>query len=329
MKRTKLFVCALGAVFSGCGGDDSGTSADVPPAVCMPTNACVCADNGPPDFSRAGTGAPTDGSTDEQRAALQRTNYWRTAAGLPPINANAELEAAASAHSQFMATTMASCWSGAHNEVSSCTGFTGASPGARATHAGYRANALGEVINWNATPTAAIDGWIWTVYHRTPFTDIGYTEAGYGTAEGPYNGRPGHHNTMDFGRPAGTPTPTQMGVVVFPPPGTTDVPPAFNGNLEGPTPPMPASGRWPSGTVISLNFPTDNYEVTEHKLYDSLCNEVAHSYFTSATDSNNHNRRFVFFYANAPLTTHNDYTVRVSATVNGEPWTKTWQFRTR
>ncbi len=320
---------ALAGLLAGCGGDGaSGGGGGAP--TCQPVNVCTCADDGPPDFSHETDGVPAVGATDLQRAALVRANHWRTAAGLPPINGNAMLADAAKAHTLFMAGNPSTCWPGAHFETMGCGGFTGTSPGARVQAAGYHFASVGEVINWEDTPAAAIDGWIWTVYHREPFTDIGYVEAGFDEEVGPLNGRPNaHHNTMDLGRSLGVAVPAQTGVAVFPPAGTTGVPPAFQGNLEGPTPPLPASGRWPSGSVISLDFPSSNFTVASHQIYNSFCEPVPHTYFTTANDPNNHNARFVYFYANQPLNHAETYTVEVHATVDGADWSRTWKFHTQ
>ncbi len=282
----------------------------------------------------------SESSSESQQAALIRTNYWRTAAGLAPLNANAQLEQAAMAHSTFMASNAASCWPGAHFEnQAGCNGFTGRAPIDRVNATGYRASAEGEVINWEATVPRAIDGWIWTVYHRTPFQDPTFTETGFAAAPGMPGDSRRFHTTMEFARPQGASSSALTDVSVFPPPGTTGVPTAFQGNLEGPTPPTPATGRWPSGTVISLMFPTNEFTIETHKLYDGQCQEVAHSTFRSSRaaastvadaqpDTNNSNPRFVFLYGDVRLTTNTQYTVEMRGTLNGAAWSRVWAFTT-
>ncbi|MFO0609101.1 MAG: CAP domain-containing protein [Polyangiales bacterium] len=306
-----------------------------PPRECPPgPNVCACADEGPPDFSRKSDGVASESSDDVQQQALTRTNHWRTAAGLAPLNANAQLEQAAVAHSRFMASNAASCYPGAHNEVSAgCMGFTGASPAARIMAAGYRPSLAGEVINWETTPTRAIDGWIWTVYHRTPFQDPSYTEVGFGSVRTART-----NNTMEFARRSGQQGQTLTAPSLFPPPGTEGVPTGFQGNLEGPTPPVPLStGRWPSGAVVSVMFPSNTFTLTTHKLYDGMCREVVHSAFRAASapemegvqaDPSNSNRRFVFLYGDARLQTNTRYTVELRGTVDGAPWSRVWAFTT-
>jgi uncharacterized protein YkwD len=343
--RTFFFSLAVMTV-AACSSDNVPTMASdagmVGPRECPPgPNVCACAFAGPPDFSRATEGTPSDTSDDFMRAALERTNYWRTAAGLDPVNASDKLERAALAHSRFMAANVSACWPGAHRQsnASNCTGFTGVTPSDRIQAEGYRLVQTGEVINWESTPARAIDGWIWTVYHRTPFQDPSYTEVGFAAAPG----RPGDmrrfHNTMEFARPSGASSRALTEVSLFPPPGTTGVPAGFRGDLEGPTPPLPEGGAWPSGQVISLMFPSNDFTITTHTLYDATCNEVAHSTYRAASvsearivnslpDMNNRNERFVFLYANRALTRNTQYTMEVRGTVQGTAWSRVWSFTT-
>ncbi len=312
-------------------GTDVGTVTDtgVPDVMGMDagpcTNVCTCADMGPPDFTGEGTGSPSASSDASQRAALVRANHWRTAMGLPPINANANLERSASAHSNFMANNPSSCWPGEHYEQSSCAGYTGYSPFDRMTAAGYSWSAASETIDQDPTPESAIDDWIWSVYHRMPFTQIVYPDTGFAAVAGGGS----TYNTEDFAAPLSGGMATQSGVLVFPPPGTTGVPAQFEGDLEGPTPPAPMStGAWPSGPVVSLNFPDMNFTVTDHQLYDGSCNPVVHSYFDATTDTNTQMLypEFAYLYADVPLHPGETYTAEITATVDGAAYHRAWRF---
>src|SRR5206468_5544262 len=132
-------------------GEDGGAAASADGGVSC-ASPCGCAERGPPDYSRADSGRPsTDGGAD-QRAALSRANRWRTAAGLPPLNGHAQLERAAQAHAAYLAgNAQTQCWQNPHSEASTCTGFTGVSPGPRAAAAGYRYRVVSEDIDWRPT----------------------------------------------------------------------------------------------------------------------------------------------------------------------------------
>ncbi len=298
-------------------------------------NPCACAERDPPDFGCAQSGRPSAASTDAQREGLTRANYWRTAAGLAPFDAQAQIEQAAQAHAHFMATTaQRTCWPGVHNEVmAGCTGFTGISPGDRMATAGYQFSNWAEVINWEPTPSASVDGWIWTVYHRQPFMAWRLNEEGFGVEMGPFGTRTASHDVMDFGTPragGGTAPPAP---IVFPPPGLRDVPPAFRGDFEGPTPPAPAGGRWPSGTVISVHFPSNGWTIASHELFLApACTAVPHTFNTFMNDANlsrSGPSNDVFMYANTALQPSTEYVVRVNGMWNGQPWGRTWAFTTR
>ena len=101
---------------------------------------------------------------------------------------------------------------------------------------------------------------------------------------------------------------------------------------EGPTPPLPATGRWPSGPVITVTFPSQEFELTVHKVYDASCAEVPSSYFSARTsdDPNVRSlaRRIAFFYPDAPLAASSEYTVEARGTVDGQAWSRVWRFTT-
>ncbi|MBK8172485.1 MAG: CAP domain-containing protein [Sandaracinaceae bacterium] len=308
-------VCGDGACNGGegCGScaDDCGPCASV----------CESALNGPPNYSGENSGASAAGASAQQNLALVRANHWRTAAGLPAFDANASINTAAQAHAHFMATTPESCHAGAHNEVSSgsCPGFTGANPWDRMNAAGFDGYAYAEVIDWETGANDAVDGWIWTVYHREPFMDITYNVVGYGTED--------DNNVMDFG---GTRSPSNLPEsepALFPVPGQTAVNPSFNGAYEGPMPPVPDDGSWPSGTVVSVSFPSD-MTITSHALYDAGCNPVAHSAHSPADDSNAGDG-FFYMYANSPLEADTLYTAEVHAMIGSTPWSAIWSFTTQ
>lgn len=211
------------------------------------------------------------------------------------------------------------------------------------TAAGYNWSRAAEVINWESDVDRAIDGWIWTVYHRQPFMDWRLVEIGYGREQGLLNGRTVYHNVMDFGAPrSGSMAQAPSAPVVFPVPGQSDVPPAFRGDLEGPTPPAPggSGGPWPrgvaSGTVISVHFPVSDWQVTAHRLFvhnGAACTEVPHTFVSKENDPNLNRGGMgandVFMYANEPLAARTEYVVQVEGTVNGAPWSRTWAFTTR
>jgi hypothetical protein len=271
------------------------------------------------------------GADANQQQALIRANQWRTAAGLTPLNANAEVQQAAAAHAHFMTINPSGCYPGSHMEVmtsgsTTCAGFTGAQPWDRMATAGYKIQTASEVIDSASDGTTAVDGWIWTVYHRMPFMDAQYLDTGFGLE--------GKNAVMDFGTLLTAKAGTTTVNAVYPLPGQTAVKPDFNGSTEGPTPLPPTSTKkWPSGTVISVTFSKDNYTITSHALYDSACQPVVHSahgYFDDPVlQTELQDKKFFYMFSDAPLAHGMTYTASVSAMVGGAAWSQTWSFTTQ
>jgi hypothetical protein len=218
-------------------------------------------------------------------------------------------------------------------------GFTGVGPGDRLTAAGYSWGNVSEVINWEADPQHAVDGWIWTVYHREPFLNYQLIETGFAETSGTLGGRPSQFNVMDWAAPLGSNGNPPPDPIVFPVPGQTGVPNSFAGYLEGPTPPSPTgTNPWPSGvhsgTVVSIHFPGMNRTITDHHIFynaGGACMDTPHTYVASETDTtlNRFMSPDVFMYANQPLQGGTEYVVQVTGTVNGNPWTRAWAFSTQ
>lgn len=328
--RRPWIALALSLLPLGCGDADTTGSTNTPPANALPcVGACCTAERSLATDLDAHPGALLPTATDAQRLAFARVNRWRRGMGLSPLNQNAQLQAAAQAHSDFMASNpQASCWPGGHDENPACPGFTGAGPAARVTAAGYRPSASSEVIDFDDDPEQSIDTWMWSVYHRVPFTTGTYLEAGWATA----TGRGATRNTMELGRALTAQAIPPARPAVFPLPGQDGVPIAFFGQRESPTPPPPNTHAWSeaaSGPVVTVTFPTTAFTVTAHRLYDGDCAEVAHSYFDAQSDRQlNARSAAVYLYADRQLARATVYTVSMEGTSGGAPWQRTWSFRT-
>lgn len=325
---------------SGCGdgggGDGNNMMQPMPdllPEAC--NNPCeavlgVCPDKGPPDYAKAMGAKHAPSSDDDQKAAIDRANYFRVSMGLPPFDGNDLINKAAIAHAEFLAKNQRrSCYPDSpHDEVEGCPGYTGFDVKSRLTTAGFKGSPVSEVITEGPiNPAAAVDNWIFSVYHRLPFADFRLTQAGFGISD---------RWVMNFGTPAGTPTPTAPGIIVFPVPGQIEVPPEFEGFTETPTPPGPAGqDPWPqgvpSGQVISVHFPSLAGMVTEHKLYNATdgCTPVDTTYTDDRSDPALMGTHSAFFYADEPLAPNTVYVVQVKGMFNKEGFTRTWSFTTQ
>jgi hypothetical protein len=268
--------------------------------------------------SDAGSQPPT-----EQEVALARVNAWREQAGFAPLVGNEKLHKAADNHAKFVATNPRSCAPGLHDEVESCAGYTGASPGDRMHTVGYNWSTYLEAMNGGeGSPEAAVDGWLWTVYHRLVLFWPDITEGGFSCQN--------DICVLDVARPSGTSAPSVSEPIVFPTPDMSDVPRGWDGSTELPTPPAPSHG-WPSGPVVSLHFPQVwTIETATLARSDALDTHLPIQLLTPETDSNlpNISTADAFLYAESPLDGNTSYTVRVEGTVNSTAWSKTWSFTT-
>jgi hypothetical protein len=163
---------------------------------------------------------------------LAQINNLRAGLGLPPYTLNAQLSAAATQQSQYLAQTcnIAHVWP------------DGSSPGSRAAAQGYAGDHVIENIYAGSIATAA-DAWnFWTTspVHYSGLVNTLVTEIGIGIAHG---GLCGHAFTLVFGRAGGS-----ASVVVSGNPGApaAAVPPA-----PAPYVPPPPSST-PTATIPTL-----------------------------------------------------------------------------
>jgi len=117
-------------------------------------------------------------TTLEASVALDYLNGLRTQTGLPAFTSQNNLKTAAQNHSTYMQTNNTS----GHGEESGDTGYTGASPSERATHAGYASIMVSENVSYgpNATLFTSIDGLMSAIYHRFGFLSLDVDEVGIG-----------------------------------------------------------------------------------------------------------------------------------------------------
>ena len=130
----------------------------------------------------------TSSSYANQIASL--INDARAQNGLPTLNVNAQLQAAAQGHAIDMAC---------HNLLSH-TGSDSSSVGERVAAAGYAASFSSEIIYGSGYPQTAFDWWMSDTTHRNEILNPGVTDMGVGYA---YNDQTayGSYFTVDFASP--------------------------------------------------------------------------------------------------------------------------------
>jgi hypothetical protein len=239
------------------------------------------------------------------------------------MNLIATLDTSAQAYCTYEATNAAnaSCVAQAHTEVTGCAGFTGADVQTREVAAGYpQSLAYTEVAtSYGNNPTAAVPGWIDTVFHRIPLLDPWTVDMGYGGATG--------CDAIDIGR--GTSTAPTATVVVYPYDGQTSVPKSWSG-LEGPAPPAP-SGGFPSSYPVSIY--AQGLSVTDHVLTrDGDSTPISHLWLDQSSSQISAGLKGYFydtaFLYGAPFAANTTYHVHIAGTHTGGTLTKDWSFTT-
>jgi hypothetical protein len=208
-------------------------------------------------------------------------------------------------------------------------GFVGTEPWDRMGHFGYTAGAS-EVMAFVHNAEQAVDGWMNTLYHRIPFMDATLTACGYGAAGSGMWANSDKVDTMDFGwEDADGNNYTGPDVEgIYPPPGSSGIPPSFDG-LESPQPKPPPAG-FPSGTIISITWSSPgNFLATSHALWaEADGKELSHVWLDPSNDGNLQGSPTVAMYADFPLQSAAKYWVVIEGERNGKPYKRKWFFWT-
>jgi len=266
--------------------------------------------------------APPDGTAAAAVTALNTINQLRVAAGAGCATFSQAIADGATKHCEYYAANSSNqmCIADPHSEVMACTGFTGTSFAARAKAAGYTGSPAFEVMAFVNNPQSAVSTWVNSVWHRIPILSPWVTELGYGAAT--------RCDTIDFGR--GKPLPDTT-IVVYPYDGQTGLPTAFDGSREGPTPPIPSTGKWPSGPPISLYAKKATF--TDHVLTkDGDTTPISHVWLAPATAADAFKgflTDVVFMYPDSPLTAATKYRVHIKGSAVGGAIDREWTFTTR
>jgi len=262
--------------------------------------------------------APPAGAPDNAIKALNAVNAIRLAMGVECANLVLTLDKSAQAHCDYYAanTGNATCEGGsisAHSEVSGCTGFTGADPGARVDAAGYSGRGWSEVMAFNDDPAKAVNQWVNSVWHRTPLLSPWWDDLGYGNAA--------KCDVIDQGPGKQMPATT---TAMYPYAGQTNVPRSFNGAQEGPVPPAPPTG-WPSGLPITLYV--QKATTVSHSIEVMGSGMPLDHQWIDYKQSDNDSDQLIM-YTDKPLSANTQYHVTIAVTISGSPKTFDWTFTT-
>ena len=252
-----------------------------------------------------------------RKQALDRLNQIRAQAGVAAAANDAALAEAAEAHSYYFLFNYGQpqlAGLGIHSEDPSLPGYVGSNGLLRARHFGYQGTRGSEVINHVYTPQAALQVWVDSVFHRFPLITPETQAVGYGEAQlGILSVA-----TYELGLgPPGTADP-----VVYPAPGQRDVAPAFTGN-EIPDP-VPQGGQYPVGYPVTLEVGSARkLEVGSGRLIGPD-GQVVPSYVLNPGEGVDTMEWALL--AKQPLKPGATYTAEVIGKLDGQDWSKRWQF---
>ncbi|MEX3935762.1 CAP domain-containing protein [Paraburkholderia phymatum] len=311
------FAAALALSACGGGGGGGGSSATSSAAPATGASAPGTANLTTPQYT----------ADSAQSAAFTLLNQQRQQCGLPAMQENPALDQAAQAHAQYMATNNVV----SDTETSGNPGFVGTTYSDRNTHFGYSQNVYsggvsgGFYTNAKLTETQygqqLVYGWLSGVYHIA----IGawpLTAVGIGDVETTFNGFPQVWASMSIGTLQSI---SQSAPLTFPCQGTTGV--AYKGAGETPTPPN-TSGAW--GTPIAVvGNQQDKIVIQSGTMTDTSGTVITLQVLDSSTDPNKLLPAFEgVAYPATPLSPNASYSVTLTGTINGTPFSRTFTFTT-
>lgn len=268
-------------------------------------------------------------------AAFNQINAMRQQCGFSEFADNSKLDTSVANHWNYVNLNGGPNFVG-HYETSGKPGFTGVAPTDRAAYVGYPYSGVGEVM---APATTNIGGAnsITTLasvpYHATAlfgdYAETGIIYQQLGSSAGGY-----YELIEDFGNQTVSPAaPTiASSPMTWPCQNSTNVERENLGG-ESPTPYVngaPASntpGSWGTPIVVEGNM-SDTITLTSVSVTGPN-GSVPVSFYDSATDPNHELPGWsAFAIPNAPLAATTTYSVVVSGTVNGSPFTRSFSFTT-
>jgi hypothetical protein len=310
---------AAALVLSACGGGGGGNG-----------NSTASAAPSTPDSSptTGNVNTPQYAANSAQQTMFATLNQYRQQCGFPTLTENTLLDAASLNHAKYMAQNNVA----GDSENSGNPGYTGATYAARAANVGFPSSSLnvgGVSNNFWTTPALTeaeygqnlLSGWVSGIYHigiaAWPVTQvgIGYTETTFSSAPQAWASL-----TVANLQPA-----ISNGPLTFPCQGTTGLP--YKALGESPTPPN-TSGAWGTPVAVASN-PQDIIVMQSGTMTEPSGTVVALQVLDSAKDPNRLLPSYEgVAYPGTPLSPDTSYTVTLTGTINGTPFSRTFTFTT-
>lgn len=291
----------------GATGADSGAPSDAATDTRLPD---------PPPVPGAVYGAKCASMSADDLKAWEDIAIVRGKSAMGALDCIDTIQKASNAHANYMQLNGGL----SHDEVAGKPGFTGAKFWDRLKAAGFTGpgGAMFEVIHSLGDGHGSIlgeSGWINTLYHRIPF--VSYGAKGYG-----FGNNTSKWATIDFS--SGGATPPATAISTWPVDGDTAVWTTFRCASEIPN---PLPGQTYAGYPVSVTG-GKTLAITEHVITQGTT-PVDHVFLNKASDSLGLiPDTQVYLIAKSPLQKSTRYDVKVSGTVGGAAFTRTWSFTT-
>lgn len=266
------------------------------------------------------------GAADPKSTAIAAVNALRRQLGLTPFHVDANLSAAANAHSRYRALNP-NAGESYHSETRGRQGYSSADPFERMRHHGYNGSPAAENgIAYYGAEGDPIEGWLAAPYHRIPLLHPDYRDLGLGYANGPNS----WYVTANFGYGVDPEVGDRAKIICYPMNGQTGVPTAWT-EPESPDPLRIHRAARPAGYVVSFSY-YGGYEprirMNEARLETKDGSEVP-CYVNHPGNDSVLAKNTILLIPKRPLTAGQTYTATVSANVvNGSAVERTWSFTT-
>ncbi|MGA7989764.1 MAG: CAP domain-containing protein [Candidatus Dormiibacterota bacterium] len=248
--------------------------------------------------------------------ALAAVNAARAHAGLSAVRLDPRLSASALSHSfywlfNYFAPSVAGL--GIHMETLGEVGYTAVYPWTRAVVFGYPNQRIGEDITHSGAPDTAVAQWVNSVFHRFSILRpdlrvVGYGEANVGAVV---------IEDMEFGFAVATNAPP----VLYPGAGQTQVPATFVDN-ELPDP-VPRGDPRTTGYPVTVTFSAADRVSLHSFTLTGPSGQALAAYLLAPSRSTENSASLLPV---APLVPGAAYAARISATVDGSPYVRSWTF---
>ncbi len=261
--------------------------------------------------------------------ALAEANRYRSRAGVPPLQLHNAMVAATQNHANYYIQNyqdQSAMIFGPHGEVAGHPSFTGKWPTDRVKAAGFPWYGGAEVMDFVGDPSAAVDDWISTIYHRAILLDpnAAYTGYGYAYKYDASNSQQAAVDVMDFaqGPPNLNAPPVSPYPLGYPANGQGDVITYWGGG-EAPDP-LPAGATRPVGFPFTLQGVGGELKVAAAEMRDGNGQVVL--VYPSPSDCKSFGCYALI--AVSPLHPNTTYSVHAHGAVGNVPFDRTWQFTT-